>query len=64
MKRSPGNSLENWMIEAFEGNLVSIDEWRKYAREAKTEGNEEILQFENYEIAVTEEECIIRPLRR
>ena len=50
--------------EAFEGNLVSIDEWRKYAREAKTEGNEEILQFENYEIAVTEEECIIRPLRR
>ncbi len=50
--------------EAFEGSLVSIDEWRKYARKRKTEGNEEILQFENYEIAVTEEECVIRPLRR
>ena len=50
--------------EAFEGNLVLIDEWRKYARKRKTEGNEEILQFENYEISVTEEECVIRPLRR
>ena len=50
--------------EAFEGNLVSIDEWRKYARRIKTEGNEEILQFENYEISVMEEECVIRLLRR
>ena len=50
--------------EAFENRLTSIDEWRKYARHKKTKGNEEILMFENYEIAVTENECVIRPISR
>ena len=52
------------LSEAFEDGLVSIDEWRKYARKTKISADEEILQFGNYEIAVAGNECIIRPIRR
>ena len=47
--------------EAFEGNLVSIEDWKDYARKIKKDGDTEILRFEDYEIAVTDKECVIRP---
>ena len=50
--------------KAFSVNIVSINDWRKYARKIHSNGNEEILKFENYEIAVTNDECTIRPLSR
>lgn len=58
-------NAENMSIkEAIEKNLVSIEEWRKYAWKVKKDGDAEILQFENYEIVVANGECIIRPLAR
>ena len=50
--------------EAIEKNLVSIEEWRKYAWKVKKDGDAEILQFENYEIVIVYDDCIIRPLVR
>ena len=56
---------ENMPIkEALEKNLVSIEEWRKYAWRVKKDGEAEVLQFENYEIAIDNDECIIRPISR
>ncbi|MBR2241490.1 MAG: hypothetical protein IJ890_09005 [Clostridia bacterium] len=58
-------NAENMSIkEAIEKNLVSIEEWRKYAWKNKKDGDAEILQFENYEIVIANGECIIRPLAR
>jgi len=51
-------------VQAFSVNIVSIDDRRKYAKKIHSNGNEEILKFENYEIAVTNDECTIRPLSR
>lgn len=48
--------------DALDNELVSIDDWRKYARKVVKDGEGEIFRYENYEIAVTEDECIIRPL--
>jgi hypothetical protein len=50
--------------EAFEKELVSISDWRKHATRKRKEKDTEILVFDNYEIAITEEECIIRPIIR
>ncbi len=50
--------------EAIDNNLVSINEWKKYARKTQKDGDTEILQFENYEIMVSPDECIIRPLTK
>ncbi len=47
--------------ETIEHNLTSIEEWKKYARKIKKENGLEILVFDNYEIAITQNECIIRP---
>ena len=47
--------------EAIEKNLVSIDEWKKYAFSTKKDNDSLILVFENYEIALTGDECLIRP---
>ncbi len=47
--------------EAIEKSLVSIDDWREYAWETEKDGDTEILRFENYEIAISDDECIIRP---
>ena len=56
---------ENMPIkEALEKKLVSIEEWKKYAWKVKKDGETEILQFENYEIAIGYGECIIRPISR
>ena len=58
-------NAENMSIkEALEKKLVSIEEWRKYAWEIKKDGDAEILQFENYEIAIAYDDCVIRPLSR
>ena len=58
-------NAENISIkEAIENNLVSIKEWKKYAWKIKKEGDAEILQFENYEIVIAYDDCIIRPLVR
>lgn len=56
-------NAENLSIkDAIESNLVSIEDWKKYALQITEEESGEILKFENYEILVTSEECIIRPL--
>ncbi len=47
--------------EAIEDNLVSINDWRKYAWKIEKAGDAEILQYENYEIVITRDECVIRP---
>ena len=58
-------NAENMSIkEAIEKNLVSIEEWKKYAWKVKKDGDAEILQFENYEIVIVYDDCIIRPLAR
>lgn len=56
-------NAENLSIkDAIEQNKVSIDEWKKYAWNVVEEDSREILKFENYEILVTTNECVIRPL--
>lgn len=50
--------------DAIENNLVSVEDWKKYAWKIKKDGNTEILQNENYEIAITDNECIIRPISK
>lgn len=50
--------------DAIQNNLVSLEEWGKYASKTKTEADVEILKFDNYEIAVYSNECIIRPIGR
>ena len=56
-------NAENLSIkDAIESKLVSIEDWKKYALRITEEESGEILKFENYEILVTSEECIIRPL--
>jgi hypothetical protein len=48
--------------EALAKNLVSIEEWRKYALKTQKDEELEILRFENYEIVINHDEYIIRPL--
>ena len=56
-------TAENISIkEAIENKLVSLDEWKKYAWKTEEDGDTEILQFENYEIVIAHDACIIRPL--
>ena len=58
-------SAENVPIrEAIMKNLVSVDEWKKYAWTRKKEGDSEILRFDNYEIVIAYDDCIIRPISR
>ncbi len=58
-------NAENMSIkEALEKKLVSIEEWEKYAWKIKKDGDAETLQFENYEIVITYDGCIIRPFTR
>ena len=58
-------NAENMSIkEAIENNLVSIKEWKKYAWKIKKDGDVEILEFENYEIVIAYDDCVIRPLSR
>lgn len=58
-------NAENMSIkDAIEKELVSIEDWKRYAWKIKNNGDTEILQYENYEIAVLNDECIIRPLTK
>ena len=50
--------------EAVEKRLVSIEEFREYAWKTKKDGDVEILKYENYEMELSEDACIIRPLSR
>ena len=50
--------------DAVENDLVSIEDWKKYSRAIKVDGDTEILRYENYEIAISSEECIIRPITK
>lgn len=50
--------------EVLKDGLVSIEDWRKAALKTVSENGTEILKFENYEIAVSADECIIRPLSK
>ena len=46
---------------AIEKDLVSIDEWKKYAFGTRKDNDSLILVFDNYEISLTGDECLIRP---
>ena len=48
--------------EAVENELVSIEDWRKKAWDTVKDEDTEILRYENYEIAINDENCIIRPI--
>ncbi len=48
--------------EAVTRRMVSVTDWQKKARETEWSGGTEILRYENYEIVVTDGECIIRPI--
>lgn len=50
--------------DALEKELVSIDEWKNYAFSIEKIGKVEIYKFDNYEIYVDSETCIIRPLTK
>ena len=50
--------------KAIEEKLVSLEEWKKYARRIKKEANAEVLKYDNYEIACAYDACIIRPLSK
>ena len=48
--------------DAINNKLVSIKDWRKGAWYIFKNNNTEILRYESYEIAITKDECIIRPV--
>ena len=50
--------------EAVAKGLVSIDDWRKNAWKTVRNGETEILRYENYEIAISDGNCIIRPMTK
>ena len=47
---------------AIDEELVSVRDWIKKAWNIKKDGNIEILQYENYEIAIDDNDCVIRPI--
>ncbi len=54
---------ENISIEDVINKKIStVDEWRKYAWFKFKQKNTEILRYENYEIAISKDELIIRPI--
>ena len=50
--------------KAIEEKLVSIADWKKYALKIEKDGDTEILKYDNYEMACTYDDCIIRPLSK
>ena len=58
-------NAENVPIKkAIEEKLVSIAEWKKYAWKIEKDDDAEVLKYDNYEIACTYDDCIIRPLSK
>jgi transcriptional regulator with XRE-family HTH domain len=50
--------------DAIDKKLTSINDWRKGAWYIFKEDNTEILRYESYEIAISKNECIIRPISK
>ncbi len=50
--------------EALDKELTSIKDWRKGAWYIFKNGDTELLRYESYEIAITNNECIIRPISK
>ena len=50
--------------DAIDNELVSVKDWRKKARKTIKDGDAEILRYENYEIAIAYDDCIIRPISK
>ena len=48
--------------DAIDDELVTIDDWRRGAWYIFKNNDTEILRYETYEIAITNKECIIRPI--
>ena len=48
--------------DAINNRLVSVKDWREKAWDIIDDGNIEILRYENYEIAITDGACLIRPI--
>jgi len=48
--------------DAINNKLVSIKDWRRGAWYIFKDNDTEILRYESYEIAITKDECIIRPV--
>ena len=48
--------------DAVNNRLVSVKDWREKAWDIIDDGNIEILRYENYEIAITDGACLIRPI--
>lgn len=51
-----------FLKDAVAQELASVKDWRKKAWVTLYNGDTEILRYENYEIAITGMECIIRPI--
>lgn len=50
--------------DAVAKELVSVKDWRKKAWDTLMDGDTEILRYENYEIAIIDGDCIIRPITK
>ena len=50
--------------DALDKKLTSIEDWRKGAWHIFKEDNFEMLRYESYEIVISENECIIRPISK
>ena len=50
--------------DALNKKMTSIEDWRKGAWYIFKEDDTEILRYESYEIAITQDECIIRPISK
>ena len=50
--------------DALDKKMTSIEDWRKGAWYIFNENDTEILRYESYEIAISKNECIIRPISK
>ena len=50
--------------DALDKKMTSIEDWRKGAWYIFKEDDTEILRYESYEIAISKNECIIRPISK
>lgn len=55
-----GNNIP--LIDAVNKGIVSVKDWREKAWDIIYDGDTEILRYENYEIAISDGDCIIRPI--
>ena len=48
--------------DSLERKIISIEDWKNGAWKTEKNGDKEVLQYENYEIVIIDDECVIRPL--